>query len=486
MRGSLAVAALLSGSLFLGCGDDDVSTISGSTIRVGKPVTKGQSGAYALQIYDSEAYCGNADSIRDAERAACLPFVDRASGTVRLAYQLRVDGNAAPMSLRPDAITVLHNDSRPSSKDEERVAIIPHQPSATGNLYILLIDGSGSMAIVDRPEDGLTRMDKLRSALLRRDVVDAFFGGDGASSEVALVVFRGENREPLGGKWVVREPEEYRRLIRDELQVGSGYTFLYQAVHYGSIGIAEVPDIRSAIENRGLAPTVIALTDGFNNERPSDVCADNAPRLTTLLEKLQDVRLGRGSRGYQPEIFTVGLGKRAWRSFKVPEGLSVAPTQLCGGFGQYPINGGVEERGVDNAALAWIAQVGNGESYVEKDAAGLAEAFKAAAQKRYMWFEIRYKVDPFHLRRGFDVTIRLTQPYQVEATVPIYPNAWVDGPPGVVGVDGWLASAPFRATVVVLVAILSLVAAWTYLPASVFNVRRALFGIVAGSRRRKG
>ncbi|MSQ01558.1 MAG: VWA domain-containing protein [Myxococcales bacterium] len=486
MHTRVGLAAVVLGSMFFGCRGDDVSTISGSTIRVGKPVTKGQTGPFALQIFDTEEDCGQADSIVDAERDACLPFVDRATGTVRLAYQLRVDGNAAPMSLRPDAITVLHNESKPSGKDEARVSIIPHQPSATGNLYILLIDGSGSMAIVDRPEDGLTRMDKLRTALLRRDVVDAFFGGDGAASEVALVVFRGESREPLGGTWVVGDPDEYRRLIRDELQVGSGYTFLYQAVQYGAIGIAEVPELRAAIENRGLAPTVIALTDGFNNERPSDVCADNAPRLATLLERLQDVRLGRGGRGYQPEIFTVGLGKRAWRSFKVPEGLSVAPAQLCGGFGQYPINGGVEERGVDNAALAWIAKVGNGESYVEKDAAGLAEAFKAAAQKRYMWFEVRYRVDPFHLRRGFDVTIRLTQPYQVEATVPIYPNAWVDGPPGIAGADGWPAPAPFRATIVVLVAVLSLVAAWTYLPAAVFNVRRALFGIVARPHRRKG
>ena len=485
MRDGVAVAAFLLAAALFGCGGDEVSTISGSTIRVGKPVTKGQSGAYALQIFDTEDDCGKADSIVDAERDACLPFVDRATGTVRLAYQLRVDGNAAPMSLRPDSITVLHNDSKPSSKDEERVSIIPHQPSSTGNLYILLIDGSGSMAIVDGA-DGLTRMDKLRSALLRKDVADAFFGDDGAASEVSLVVFRGESREPLGGKWVIRDREEFRRLIRDELQVGSGYTFLYQAVYYGAVGIAEVPEIRSAIENRGLAPTVIALTDGFNNERPSDVCADNAPRLATLLEKLQDVRLGKGSRGYQPEVFTVGLGKRAWKAFKVPEGLAVAPAQLCQGFGQYPINGGVEERGVDNAALAWIAKVGNGESYVEKTAAGLADAFKAAAQKRYMWFEVRYKVDPFHLRRGFDVTIRLTQPYQVEATVPIYPNAWVDGPPGIPGADGWPAAAPFRATIVVLVTVLSLVAAWTYLPASVFNVRRALFGIVAGTRRRKG
>ncbi len=466
-----------------GCAEDEFTAIGGTTIRVGTPVTKGQSGPFALRIFDSEEDCQKADSISDAEREFCKPFVDRATGTVRLAFQLVVDGSASPMTLRPDAIEVLHDGHNPANADDSRVSIIPHQPSATGNLFVLLIDGSGSMSVVDT-DDGKTRMDKLRSALLRKDVVASFFGGEGgARGEVSPLVFRGSGLpEPLGGKWVVSDPTEYIRLMRDELQVGAGYTYLYQAVNYGTMGLAERPEIKTAVQTRGLAPTIIALTDGFNNERNSDTCGDNAPRLQSLLESLQSVRLGKGVQGYQPDVYTVGLGRRAWKSFKVPSGTNVSAGQLCKAWAPQPIDGGVELNGVDNAALAWIAKVGNGDSFVRKDADGLAEAFKAAAQKRYMWFEARYRTDPFHLRRGFDVTIRLSQPYQVEATVPVHPNAWIDGPPGVPGADGWPVAASFRASLVVFMSLMSLLLAWNYLPASFFNMRRALFGILWARR----
>lgn len=460
-----------------GCAGDDVTTISGTTIRLGTAVAKGESGPFALRIFDSEEDCAKADSVSDAERELCKPFVDRATGTVRIAFQLMVDSSPTPMVLRPDAIEVLHDGHNPARADDARVQLIPHEPSSSGDLYILLLDTSGSMAIVDGA-DGVTRMEKLRKALLRKDVVEAFFGG-GGHGEVAPLMFRGADLPvPLGDKWVVNDPEEYRRTIRDNLQSGQGYTYLYQAVKYGATGLAEQADIKTAVLTRGLAPTVITLTDGFNNERPADVCGDNAPRLQALLEALQGVRLGKGVPGYQPDIYTVGLGRRAWRKFKVPEGVNVSASQLCPGWSDYPIDGGVERNGVDNAALAWIAKVGNGESFVRKDADGLAEAFKAAAQKRYMWFEARYKTDPFHLRRGFSVTIRMSQPYAIEATVPVYPNAWVDGPPGTVGADGWPVATSFRASLVVLMSCLSLLVAWNYLPAALFNTRRALFGIV--------
>lgn len=473
-------AAALAGLLGLaGCAPEEVSTISGTTIRVGQPVTKGQSGPFALRIFDSEEDCAKADSVSDAEREFCKPFVDRATGTVRIAFQLMVDSSATPMVLRPDAIEVLHDGHNPARADDARVQIVPHQPSSSGDLYVLLIDTSASMANVDGA-DGLTRMDKLRAALLRKDVVDAFFGGEaGGHGEVAPLFFRGADLPaPIGGKWVINTAEEFKQTIRENLQSGQGYTFLYQAVQYGVTGLAEQPEIKTAVMTRGLAPTIIALTDGFNNQAPSDLCGDNAPRLQALLETLQGVRLGKGVPGYQPDVYTVGLGRRAWRKFTVPEGTNVGASQLCPGWADVRVDGGVEVNGVDNAALSWIAKVGNGESYIRKDSAGLAEAFKAAAQKRYMWFEARYRTDPFHLRRGFSVTIRMTQPYQVEATVPVYPNAWVDGPPGDIGADGWPVAASFRASLVVLMICLSILVSWNYLPAALFNTRRALFGIV--------
>jgi hypothetical protein len=195
------------------------------------------------------------------------------------------------------------------------------------------------------------------------------------------------------------------------------------------------------------------------------------------------MRLGRGVAGYQPEVFTVGLGVRAWKKFKLPTQNSVSPGQICKRWAEERIDGNVENLGVDNAALDWIAQVGGGDSFVKSTPEGLAEAFLAAARKRHMWFQVRYKVDPFYLRRGFNTTIRLSSPYQVETTVPVYPNAWIDGPPGVAGEDGWPRAAPFRASLVVVMSILSLLVAWNYLPAAVFNVRRALFGLLAARKR---
>ena len=231
---------------------------------------------------------------------------------------------------------------------------------------------------------------------------------------------------------------------------------------------------------------MIALTDGFNNERGDDLCSANAPRLQELLAMLSDMRMGRGGvRGFQPEIFTVGLGRKAWKRFKVPEGVSVKPRQLCQKFADTRIDGGVEARGVDNGAIEWIAKVGGGKSFVRNTPDGLAEAFIAAAQKRYAWYELRYRVDPFHLRRSFSVTIRVNAPYAVESTVPIYPSGWLDGPPGVPGEDGWMVAGPYRATITVLLPLLGAIISLNYLPAAFFNVRRAIFGLVSAPRGRK-
>lgn len=477
----LLLAALLC-MLGLACADDARTAIRGTTVRVGEPKAKGETGAYSMRIFASDEDCGT-DAIVDAERAACHPYIDRATGTVHLAFQVLVDGSPAPMVLRKEAITVLHDKRNPASNGEDRVQIIPHQPAVIGHLFILLIDGSGSMAFEDGG-DGVSRMDKLRRALLREDVKEAFFSGGSFGSYVSPLVFRGGLPEPLGGKWVVSDPEEYTRLMKNELQVGSGYTYLYQAINYAAIALHEQPDIKKAVDNSGLAPTIIALTDGFNNERPDDTCAANAPRLQGLLTELQAARMGKKVAGYQPDIFTVGLGVRAWKRFKVPDDYNVVPGKLCKQWAESRIDGNVENLGVDNAALSWIAKVGGGESYVKRDADGLAEAFKAAAAEKYTWFELRYKVDPFYLRRGFDVTVRLTSPYAVEATVPIYPNAWLDGPAGTPGEEGWPVPSPFRTSLVVVMVILSALIVWNYVPAAIFNVRRALFGIVGGGQKR--
>jgi len=471
------VRALLALLVFLAaCADDTRTHVRGSTVRLGPSKAAGADTKQTLQIYDSDDECGS-DAIRDPDRHLCYPFIDRASGTVRLAIQLSIDGQVRPMALNEDSISVYHQGKDVDVPGETRIKLVPHDEEQTNNLYVLLMDGSGSMAVVDGA-DGLSRMDKLKKALLRRDVVDSFFP-PGTASAVSPLVFRGGLPEPLGGKWVVEDAKEYRKLVKDQLQVGSGFTYLYQAVRFSMTSIAEQAEVRQAVENGRKAPTVIALTDGFNNERPQDLCGDNVPRLQELLTTLRDVRLGRGGvRGYQPDLFTVGLGRKAWRRFKVPEGIEVKPRNLCERWAEQVINGNVENMGVDNAALEWMAKVGGGKSYVKRDADGLAEAFIAAAQKRYAWYELRYRVDPFHLRRSFTVTVRINAPYQVESTVTVYPSAWLDGPPGTEGDDGWVLPGPFRATIAAVMPIFAALIVAAYLPAALFNVRRALFGLV--------
>lgn len=459
----------------------DLNPVSGTTVRTAESQTKGEkSEQLGLYIFSGEEDC-YAEIGDDAERKACLPFVDRASGTVRVAFQMRVDGSPWPVPLSDQSITILHNKQQLSSAGARKVTIIPHEPVATKQLFILLIDGSGSMAIVDG-NDGKSRMDKLKAALRRNDVVDAFFPKE-VQTAVAPLVFQGADVAPIGGKWIVENPRDYKEAIKS-LEVGKGYTFLYQSVLTTSTTVLEREEIKQAIGNRQLAPTLIALTDGFNNQAPDDLCEANADRLQRTLQSLQQLRLGASADiRYTPTIYTVGLGRKAWPNFIRPDGIEVKPRDICGKQAKRLINGDVENRGVDNAALDWIAHVGGGESFVRRDTDGLAEAFVAAAAKRYKWFEARYRVDPFYLRRSFETTLKLTSLIQTEASMRIYPSGWLDGPPGKLGENNWVEPTPFTRTATFVLPVLAIIIALNYLPAAFFNVRRALFSRVARRKR---
>jgi hypothetical protein len=317
---------------------------------------------------------------------------------------------------------------------------------------------------------------------LRKDVVDAFFPPEAAAggrvrTAVVPLVFAGSGTpQPLGGRWLVESPDEYRALVRDSLQTGSGYTFLYQAVEYSVTTLLDRPEIKQAVSAANMQPTVITLTDGFNNHAASDTCGDNAPRLTALLRKLSGVRR-EAQAGAQPAVFTVGLGRPAWKSLpgaKPPpaDAGEVTAQALCRTLAGERIDGGVETRGVDNEALARIARVGGGGSYVRRDTDGLAEAFKAAAAMRYEWFELRYQVDPFYLRRTFVTKVRLLSLFGMEASMRIHPSGWLDGPPGIVDEEGWARPAPFRHSLRLLLPALAILVILGYLPAALYNARR--------------
>jgi hypothetical protein len=469
----------------LACGHSDLKPVPGTTVRVATPTASAEgNNELKMHIFSDADECDAAVGRENVD--LCLPFVDRSSGQVRVAFQMRVDGEPWSVPLAEENIEIFHKNQRVLKEGLKDYKIVPHDPKRGEQLFILLIDASGSMSIDDEGQ-GRTRMDKVKAALLRKDVVDSFFPGEVATAVVPLV-FRGGMPEPLGGKWIVDNKKDYRQLVTDQLQVGSGFTYLYNSIDYASTTLLEKEEIKQVIQNRKMAPTIIALTDGFNNENPADTCGSNAPRLEKMLKRLDGARRGESTDvRYAPSVYTVGLGRKAWRGWQIPEStLTVSVRELCKGKGGDVINGGVERNGVDNAALSWIATVGGGSSFISRTTEGLADAFKAAAATRYGWFEARYKVDPFFLRRSFETKLRLTSLYRTEASLVIHPSGWLDAPPAEIGDDGWATTPRFARTTTLLFPLLGLMAAAGYVPAALFNVRRALFSRVTRRTRRKG
>ncbi len=478
--GWLRAAPLL---LLSACSESNLVSLPATTTRVAAPVSanEGQQDL-TMHIFADRDECAGAVDDKDVD--LCMPYVDRATGQVRVAFQMRVDGEKWAIPLPEDGIEIFHKKHEVKAGGMKEFDVVPHDPQRSPQLFVLLIDGSGSMAIVD-DATGRTRMEKLKAALLDPDVVDAFFPEETSTAVVPLVFAGAGQPVPLGGKWVVQNKKEYRQLVRETLQVGAGYTFLYNAVDYGTSTLLEQPDIKAAVDNKKMQPTLIVLTDGFNNERPDDTCGSNAPRLETLLKKLDGVRRGETVNiTSRPVVYTVGLGVKAWRNLELPDGTDVRPRDLCRAVGDQLINGGVENRGVDNATLGWIARTGGGGSYVKRDPAGLAEAFKAAAAMRYGWFEVRYKVDPYYLRRTFETKVRLTSLFRTEAAIQFYPSGWLDAPPGALDADGWARPPSFLSSLGLVMPSLALFATLGYLPSAWFNMKRTLFGRMVRRKKR--
>jgi hypothetical protein len=149
---------------------------------------------------------------------------------------------------------------------------------------------------------------------------------------------------------------------------------------------------------------------------------------------------------------------------------------LCGRYVSRRIDGDLENDGIDNVSLEWIASFGGGSAYVRQGKKKLGEAFEAAAAKRYEWFEVRYRVQPAHLRRSFESTIELVSFATGAASVTIHPSAWLDAPPGVIASDGWSRPASYRRTLSAVLPMMGLVVAMMYLGAAGFNSRRVLSG----------
>jgi hypothetical protein len=460
--------------LLTACTNKYVS-VPASTLRLIRQPSVGDT-ELGLTLFLTEGECRK---VAPKDSRSCLPWVDRARGEVHLSFQFILGMDVFPMPITRDDLKVIHMGTFvQADQSRQSYEIIPHDAVSGQQLYVLLIDASNSMA-EQKPNETGTRMDRLRAALLQEDVVRSFFPPDG-STGVALFTFTSGKPEPLGGSLrVIEDASTYKALVRDHLRPRGGYTYLYEAVRWGTGELLSQPSaVREFLGGRmNSAVTIITLTDGFNNEAASDTCGTNALRLQSLVKHIQNVRKTEQRLAQRPAVFTVGLGQSIWPSFKLPTDLDrIDEQRLCGSRAGLRIDGYLENYGIDNASMAWIADVGGGKSYVKSDTLGLAEALKSAAAERYRWFEVRYRVDPHYLRRKFETRLRLVDYATAEASVVFVPSAWFDMPVSDLAKDGWGRPAGFLKTTATVMPIFGLLVALTFLPAAFFNARRTLSG----------
>ena len=465
LAGALAITTVA-------CSSSKLEPIPGSTLRVSKPEVA-QGTELELRIFTEPRQCGN---LADASPEDCLPWVDRASGEVHLAFQFLAGTDPWPMAIEEQHLQVVHQGSLiQEGQNQQSYTVTPHDPVKSDQLFVVIIDGSGSM---NEPASD-PKIDRVRKALLRPEVSQAFFP-PGQTTGLVLLEFSGNAVRPVGGQMkVITRRSDFKKLVREQLRAGGGYTNLYQAIEYATGELlTDVPEITEFLRTTTGAPTVIALTDGFNNERYDDTCATNAARLERLLRHLEAVR-GEGSEmTTRPRVFTVGLGRPFRRRFELPESLDkVKPATLCGKkYKEMRIDGHLETLGIDNASLAWIAEVGGGSSFVKQKTDGLGAAFQAAAAEQYEWFEVRYRLDPFYLRRSFETRLRLASFAEAEASLQLHPSAWLDGPPGERAADGWTRPAGLARTVGLVLPLLGLLVCLSFVSAAWLNARRIVLG----------
>lgn len=441
--------------------------IQGTTYRISKD-TPAKGSEVRVDLFSSWNECADA---KIAEIDVCRPFADRASGEVKVSFDVRdpATGTILPRTIGKDQLIITHDNSR-----QDDFELIPHDPVSAGQLFIVVVDGSGSMY-----ENDGERIKKVHKALLMPAVVDAFFPPGNNRTGVVVVRFSTTVTGLDGGPpRVLKSAQEYRATIKEHLlKQSGGFTHLYAAVRHSMTELLGQELIRRFLTVKNAEPTLVVLTDGFNNESGSDTCGTNVPKLQETVDLLREVRSGIGA-AVRPRVFTVGLGQ-PYRKGDKPEGLNpaVTPTGLCGKYVDYPINGGLEKAGIDHVSLKWIAEAGGGLSFVKRTPKGLADVFQEAAAARYRWFELRYRVpDAFYHRKSFELRVALQTGEQAHSTVTLHPSAWIDAPSAERrGDELWTSPAPLRLALTVLMPTLGLLVLLFFIAPAWFNARRAIF-----------
>lgn len=482
-----------------GCAQESVDMIPYSTARIGTS-QKVSTGETTLRFYHNKEECDDlisalnsrrpstekmSDGIQAIEKRNCMPWFDRKNGEVQLSFSLlyeQDEDDPIALPLEKEYIQVANNNRALDKTKDTVVELIPHEPILGSQLYVLIIDASGSMNTVDdppkegRPEK--TRMDKVRQALLSSSVQKAFFP-EGSDNRLVIYTFTAGRPEPIGGKFrLISSKRQYKKLIRNHLRSSSGYTHLYNAIGFGIDELKKNKKIKEFLSVQEASPTLLVLTDGFNNISNGDTCKSNAKPLQELVEKIAVTQDPEKSLLMRSRIFTVGLGRKIRKKVRIPSNYTdrVDPKTLCGKFRNVRIDGDLENRGIDNVSLEWIAKVGGGQSFVSKNKKGLANAFVQAAALRYKWFELRYKVSPTWLRETFVTKLQIKTLASATSEITVYPHAWLDAPNGKLRDDGWTdPRQPYHSSVLFM-NILGSLLLLSILGAAFFNIRRNLMG----------
>ena len=525
------IRALLFVGLLVGCGGPgpspkNLERLPDSMTRVEKmKLDSSSSSGYRLNILSTRADCKTLiDDQFGAQQALtmkdCLPRVEPGNGHVRLSYQIKdSNGFVVALPVQPDEAGRINPDNyiRVSQDGGQvlndpnrnyRLALNPPgEPSDAPQVFVLLVDRSSSMTTTD--STGKSRLDRLKEALRSRAVKERFFASD--NNRVLVLSFaqniRHEGRmltDPDGktGAWELissKNRDRYDTVI-DGLRADGGYTHLFDSLDEVLNKHLQRTEIHDYLVEKQALPTVILLTDGFNNKGPNDTCGNNARPLKKLISSIKKKRKGSGSEEQilSPVVFTVGLGKEALEGFPyldrdyadpkqktdaINKKLRKAPTPslLCGKDANVLINKSrrdpdrLENRGIDNASLQWIANQGGGRHVITEDIAELSRAFQDAAVQRYDWFHVYYHVDPALFRQSFQVTVETRGFVESKASVRFHPPTAFDFPESDVATAEWVgASVPFRSTTALVLPFVGICISLVFLGAAIFNLRRAL------------
>ena len=477
-------------SLFWGCSElTEIIPIPDTTSRIDAVAEVNQrQSELKLHIMTDPGDCAYItedpdEYISHQEYNACLPWVDRQAGEIKLGVRFELDDQFYQLPDLNENISVSLNDRQVvDNASESDVRVVGHKPRRISQLFVLMIDGSASMNTVDAGSDK-SRMDKVRDALLMRSVQEAFFPDDPTvTNHVLVYTFTSGRPQPLGGDLrVLSNKRAYKSLIQEHLRARAGYTHLYNAVDYGLNTVLQKPEVQSLLDGQ-TKPTLVVLTDGFNNEAASDTCISNVPRLQRLLvdirKEMDDFAVDT------PLVFTVGLGRPLSRRFN-PKRVKigrVSDRELCAGQSHNKLIDapgdqiGFEDLFIDNVSLELIADRGKGRAFIEQDAKGLGEAFEEVAAIRYEWFEVMFRDNALKFRREFNVGLQLNNYARAVSSVNIYPHAWMDGPHGPTDSEGWSTRGTMWHSASILTSGLGVFLFLLTLGAALFNVKRLAMG----------